>query len=403
MMNTTTKQCTGTTKAGSQCRQKPVLNTEFCALHTPGREVHRGKRSRHFGNIRKLRSGRWQATYWLDGKQHAQTWVSKADANAWLSKIQTDIGRGQHVDPGAGSDIFREYAEAWLTAGVKRGRIRPTTEAKYRGLLDRHLLDTFGDMQLLQIRKDKVQTWHDDLAAVHPSTAAGAYRLLATIFNSAIRDEVIPRSPCRVEGASRERAAERPTATVAECQAAVDATPERYRCAVLLAAWGQLRRGEVLALQRGDVDLTAGTVRVERAWVVPEGKQPILDRPKSDAGTRMLYLPLHVRESLEHHLTANVGPDRAAWLFPGHNGEPMHPRAFSSVWSRAREKAGRTDLHFHDLRHSGLTWVAQAGATTAELMRRGGHASPAAANRYQHAADERDKSLAEALGRMSVR
>lgn len=45
----------------------------------------------------------------------------------------------------------------------------------------------------------------------------------------------------------------------------------------------------------------------------------------------------------------------------------------------------------------GLTWSAATGATVAELMRRAGHASPAAALRYQHATDDRDKALADAL------
>ena len=62
---------------------------------------------------------------------------------------------------------------------------------------------------------------------------------------------------------------------------------------------------------------------------------------------------------------------------------------------------GRTDLHLHDLRHSGLTWSAALGATTAELMYRAGHKSPAAALRYQHAAQDRDELLADALGTLA--
>jgi integrase len=55
----------------------------------------------------------------------------------------------------------------------------------------------------------------------------------------------------------------------------------------------------------------------------------------------------------------------------------------------------------HDLRHSGLTWSAAAGATPAELMRRAGHKSSDAAMRYQHATSDRDAALAEALSAMA--
>ena len=80
---------------------------------------------------------------------------------------------------------------------------------------------------------------------------------------------------------------------------------------------------------------------------------------------------------------------------------PVTPRTLNRAWERARVAAGRPDLHLHDLRHSGLTWTAATGATTAELMHRAGHASPAAALRYQHATKDRDRALADALAALS--
>jgi len=56
-------------------------------------------------------------------------------------------------------------------------------------------------------------------------------------------------------------------------------------------------------------------------------------------------------------------------------------------------------LHIHDLRHSGNTWAASAGASTAALMARLGHSSTRAAMIYQHATPEQDVAIAEALGR----
>ena len=46
----------------------------------------------------------------------------------------------------------------------------------------------------------------------------------------------------------------------------------------------------------------------------------------------------------------------------------------------ARDAAGRPDLRFHDLRHTGATLAAAAGATVAELMARIGHTTPAMAD-----------------------
>ena len=71
------------------------------------------------------------------------------------------------------------------------------------------------------------------------------------------------------------------------------------------------------------------------------------------------------------------------------------------MFYRAREAAGRPDLRWHDLRHSGAVWAAQTGATLAELMNRLGHSTAGAALRYQHAAEERDAEIARRLSKMA--
>jgi integrase len=360
----------------------------------------RSRRRRHFGGIRKLPSGRYQASYWNEGQQHKadQPFAHKADAQAWLSIIEADLVRDQWVDGTVREDTtFGEYAEAWLE---RRAKLQPTTRSKYRGLLDRHLLPTFGSVPLAQIRAGQVSAWYGTLAVRRASTAAGAYRLLATICNTAVREDVLTKSPCRVEGGATERSAERPTVSRDVVQHAVDAVPEQYRAALLLAAWCQLRRSEVLALQRDDIDLQAGSVRVRRAWVVTQDGTASIERPKSQKGYRVLYMTPDVLESLRTHLDNHVSAAPDAWLFPNRDGSnPVIHRTFARVWARAREASGRPDLRFHDLRHSGLVWFAEAGATIAELMDQAGHASPTAAMRYQHAADERRKML---VARMAV-
>ena len=64
----------------------------------------------------------------------------------------------------------------------------------------------------------------------------------------------------------------------------------------------------------------------------------------------------------------------------------LAPSTLYKVFYPARHKAGRADLRFHDLRHTGATLAAATGATLAELMSRLGHSTPGAALRYQHAA-----------------
>ncbi|WP_289019985.1 hypothetical protein [uncultured Ornithinimicrobium sp.] len=72
----------------------------------------------------------------------------------------------------------------------------------------------------------------------------------------------------------------------------------------------------------------------------------------------------------------------------------------NKAWHPAWAAAGRPDLRWHDLRHTGAVFAAQAGATLAELMARLGHSTHKAALRYQHAAADRDARIAEALSAM---
>jgi integrase len=79
----------------------------------------------------------------------------------------------------------------------------------------------------------------------------------------------------------------------------------------------------------------------------------------------------------------------------------MRPATLYKVFYPAREKAGRKDLRFHDLRHTGAVLAAATGATLAELMGRLGHSTPAAALRYQHAAEGRDAIIAAKLSEIA--
>ncbi|WP_158603060.1 tyrosine-type recombinase/integrase [Jiangella rhizosphaerae] len=80
----------------------------------------------------------------------------------------------------------------------------------------------------------------------------------------------------------------------------------------------------------------------------------------------------------------------------------MRGNAVYQAFVRARTKVG-VDIAFHDLRHTGQSLAAAAGATLADLKKRLGHSSTAAANRYLHALDGRDAEVAKALSELAHR
>jgi integrase len=138
------------------------------------------------------------------------------------------------------------------------------------------------------------------------SNVAKAYRLLHAVLAGAVADERIVRNPCTIRGASTERAAERPVASVAQVYALADAVEPRFRALVLMAAFTALRRGELLALSRERIDLLHQTVAVlEQRHDFSDGSL-LLAPPKTEAGRRVIALPPPLTVELERHLSEYV-------------------------------------------------------------------------------------------------
>ncbi len=175
--------------------------------------------------------------------------------------------------------------------------------------------------------------------------------------------------------------------------------PPAKRAFDLLASWCALRFGELAELRRGDVDTKTGLLRIRRAVVRAEGRT-IVGSPKSDAGTRDVAIPPHLLPLIREHLLKHAEPGKNGLLFPARGGGHLAPSTLYRVFYSAREAAGRPDLRFHDLRHTGAVLAAQNDATLAELMGRLGHSTPGAAMRYQHVAKGRDLEIARRLSAM---
>jgi integrase len=304
---------------------------------------------------------------------------------------------GQWFDPDAGMVPLADYADEWLQGR----RLAPRTKHLYGGLLRRHINPELGPTLLSKLELRTIRRWYGHLLErVGQVTAAKVYRLLRTILGTAVEDGLIRENPCRIKGAGVERSPERPVLSVGQVFKVADAIGDRWRALVLLAAFGHLRWGELAALRRSCVDLSARTVQV-RAATSEYGNQLVIGQPKSKASERTVTFPAVIVPALEHHLATYAQPGPLGLVFVGEKGALLRRANFSNRWAAAIEAAGVTGVHFHDLRHSGNTWAASTGANIRELMKRMGHSTPDAAIRYQHATNARDRAIAEALDRLA--
>ena len=354
---------------------------------------------RRFGSVRRLPSGRFQARYRDEtGTEYTapETFATKTAAGRWLATVETDMLRGHWIEPRSGQVTLCSYAEEWLAC---RPNLRPRTQELYASLLRLHVLPVLGAVELGRITPSVVRRWHADLSnsGLGAPTVAKSYRLLRTVLGTAVADELIIRDPCMVKGAGVEHSPERPVASVAQVYELAAAVEPRYSALILTAALTGCRWGELVGLTRRHLDLLHGTMTIAEV-LVETGAGLSSGPPKTDAGRRTVALPPPLLPVLEEHLAWFAQPGVDGLVFCGPKGAMLRRGNFSTKWTKARRAVGLEDLHFHDLRHTANTLAAATGASTRELMHRMGHASSAAALRYQHATRDRDRAIAQALG-----
>jgi integrase len=366
--------------------------------------------ARSWGKIRRLPSGNWQASYLgPDGIRHVgpTTYTAKIDAEGWLTDERRRIERDgiaawtppvRSATSTADGVTLATYAKSWLA----RPGVRDTTREKETQHLRMRVLDPLGDVPLDRLSRAQVAAWwrtldHD----THPRACDLAYQVLRAMLNSAVDEQVIAANPCKVRGAGG-ASARRPVTplTPEQVQACADLMPPGWGVGVLLAAWCSHRSGEVRGLWRSDFHVAGPAPRIEvRRAVVRVGGELRLTDPKTAAGRRTTYVPPQLVPVLAQHLAEVAQPGPRGLILYGRDGGPIHDGSWGRAWRRAANAVGvPASFRFHDLRHTGLTYAAIAGATVRELQEIAGHTSPAAAMRYQEVAAGRLPELATKLG-----
>ena len=250
---------------------------------------------RHFGAIRRLPSGRYQARYrGPDGiaRSAPQTFELKSDAAHFLAVVEAQLARNEWRDPARADIPFGEYAAEWIE---QRPGLRPRTIELYRYLLRKHITPWLGARRLADFDNNPplIRSWRSELLAsgVSASSTAKAYRLLRAALMTAVDDDLIRRNPCRLRKAGAKAAAERPTLSVGQVADLAGRLPPRYSALILLTTYASLRWGEAIALQRRDLDLDVGTVRVRHSYSELSTGEIVIGPPKSRAGLRVVAFP----------------------------------------------------------------------------------------------------------------
>lgn len=250
----------------------------------------------------------WEAVHRdPNGRQQTRSVRRKVDAQRWLDEQTAAMVTGQYISPAAGRVTVREYGDQWRAAQVHR----QSSADKIESLLRLHVYPLLGERRLAAVRPSDVQAWVKRLLVEHqlaPSTVAVVHGVLASMFKTAVRDRIIPASPC--EGTRLPENHRQPVVPlVVEQVLALEAVmPARWLAMVPLRAAAGPRVSEALGLT---VDRTGleppsvkPTLRIDRQLVVRAGEPAYLGPPKRKASRRDVPVPGVLVEALAEHLSA---------------------------------------------------------------------------------------------------
>lgn len=333
----------------------------------------------------------WQAIIRKEGRPaRYASFHNRTDAVRWAKAQEVEIERDDANLTTAGhrhtlAQVLDRYRREVLPTKA------PSTQPNYRIHLawwESHL----GTLRLADLRAERIDTCRDLLtqAGKSPATVTRYLASLAAALTAAVKLwHWLPASPLAQVSkptVSNERTRFLTEAELARLLTACrESTSRDLLTCVMLAISTGARQGEILNLRWRDLDIERGIITL-RAGIETTTK----------GGSRGVALAGEVAPLLRDRAAAGVDP--AALVFPSRVTR-RHPIDLRKPFETALARAGITDFHWHDLRHSAASFLAVDGASLLEIGAILGHRNPSTTKRYSHLTEQHAHDLTRAMSR----
>jgi integrase len=328
----------------------------------------------------------------------SDTFKTEEEALAWLDEFRTLAQSG--IDPGTVTKSLEDYGKAVMPLAL-RGLESKTTDPYMAGWRKR-VVPTLGHIPVRMITNGSVDRavhgWIADECG--KSTVKNSLAVLVRVMEQAVRDGLIDRNPARITGWQREyqraedelddpRSLALPNwSTLTRLADALVARSHGnyagWGRVVLFAACTAARIGEVSGCRVGDLNTDTWTWTVRRQTTTAPGG--LVDKGTKGKRARVVPLIKEIRPLIAQ-LIEKAGKDNAdARLFTGPRGGRITTAVLRDAthWDEVVGRLGYEHLRRHDLRHTGLTWLADAGVPLHHLRKIAGHGSLTTTQRYLH-------------------
>ena len=352
-----------------------------------------GIRTRHGRSCRSRDGGRCNCApsyeAWVyskqDGRKIRKTFRDLAEAKGWRSDADSAVRKRTLRAPA--KVTVAETAEEWLK-GARDGTIRnrsgdsykPSAIRGYEAALRLRVLPELGATRVSTLSRADLQEFVDRLQGKghDPSTIQTTLMPLRALYKRAVARGQVAVNPTTGLALPAVRSKRDRIASPKEAAELIGALPEEDRALWATAMYAGLRRGELMALRWGDVDLSAGVIRVERSWDAKEGEI----EPKSAVGRRTVPIASVLRNYLVEQRIRTADPDGRVF---GDGSQPFSPSRVRERASKAWERAKLERITLHEARHTFASLMIAAGVNAKALSTYMGHANIAITlDRYGH-------------------
>lgn len=349
----------------------------------------------------------------------SESFVTEDEAKKWIEAIEAKANAG--ISPSTMVMTLAEYGESVMDLAM-RGLEGKTLEGYMTGW-NKLVVPALGHIEVRILNNGMVDravyAWIADEVGL--SRVKNALAALVRIGEQARRDGLIDINPCRVTGwqrmyrkaaaetinprslalpdyAALQKLADALVAASADERTLDRRTYDGWGDVVIFAACTASRIGEVSGVRVMDIDTEHWIWELVRQTTTAPGGLQDKD-PKSKRG-RLVPIMEEIRPMMLRRIEA-AGGDPMARLFTGPRGGRITTAVLRDAthWDDVITDLGYEHLRRHDLRHTGLTWMADAGIPLHVLQMIAGHGDLATTRRYLHHSHQRLKEAGAALNR----
>jgi len=331
-------------------------------------------------SLRQKPSGGWEARYRdASGHLHAHTLRTKTEARIWAAERESDLRRGEWVDPRLARVTFGQWSTDYLATIV---HLRSVTRRDYERILNAHLLPAFDTRPVASIEPIDVRRFmaEKQAAGQAPKSLQKIRLVLRQVLELARASGAIKSNPC--DGLRLPRAVQmEPIFLSAEqVESLARATRPPYDLLVRLVAAIGLRPSEACGLRVGKVNLLRATMEISEALTVVGGRTEV--GPTKTYARRSVGIPRSMVDDLSVYLAQRsaalgrpLSPDD--YVFTAPRGGPLRrDLLFKRLLRPAIDAANLPpNLRLHDLRHSCAAILIELGAHPKAIQERLGHSS----------------------------